>query len=104
MFLTSSKVKFYFRNVFYTFLGIQGHIICNFWISRIKDMIFQSFQLFLFLKPNSNSDLTEGCHVFCSDWPVPLWVDQEFRPLDLMRSRWARSVYTISLSDLILAI
>jgi hypothetical protein len=46
MFLTSSKIKFYFRNVVYTFLGIQRHIICNFWICRIIDMKFISLQIF----------------------------------------------------------
>jgi hypothetical protein len=65
MILTISKVKIYYRMVFYTFLGFQGHIICNFWINRTEDMIFQSFKLFLFLNLNSDCDLIEGCHVFC---------------------------------------
>jgi hypothetical protein len=40
MFSNSWKDKFYYRIVFYTSLGIQGHIICNFWIYRKKDMNF----------------------------------------------------------------
>jgi hypothetical protein len=60
MFSNSSKEKIYCTNVFYTFLGVQGHIICNFWIYRKEDMNFLRFRHFLSLKPNSKSYLTEG--------------------------------------------
>jgi hypothetical protein len=96
MFLTISKVQFYYRIVFYTFLGIHRHIICNFWINRTIDMIFQSFKLFLFIKSNSNSGLTEGCHVLCSDWPVPLRVDHGLQPSDQSGSERPRSDGTVS--------
>jgi hypothetical protein len=89
-------VRFYFRSVFYTFLGIQRHIICNFWINRTIDMIFQSFKLFLFLKPNSNSVLTEGCHVLCADWPVPLRVDHGLQLSDQSGYEQPRSDGTVS--------
>jgi hypothetical protein len=45
-FETVWKVKFYCVIVFYTFLGIQRHLICIFWIDRSKDMIFQSLHIF----------------------------------------------------------
>jgi hypothetical protein len=32
------KDKLYCRKVFYTILGFQGHITCNFWIYRTEDM------------------------------------------------------------------
>jgi hypothetical protein len=41
------KVKFYNTIVFYTFLGIQGHIICYFWTYRTKDKNFLSLVHFL---------------------------------------------------------
>jgi hypothetical protein len=48
IFSTSSKDKFYCTIVFYTLFGFQRHIICYFWICGLKDVIFQSFKLFLF--------------------------------------------------------
>jgi hypothetical protein len=39
--------------------------------------------------------------VVCSDWSVPLRVDQGFRPLDQSGSEWPGSAGTNSISDLI---
>jgi hypothetical protein len=37
--------------------------------------------------------------VVSCDWPVPIWVDHRFRPLDLMMIRWFILARTPSLSD-----
>jgi hypothetical protein len=39
----TETMEFYYTNRFYTLLDFQRHIICNFWIYDLKDMIFQSF-------------------------------------------------------------
>jgi hypothetical protein len=91
MYSTSSKTNFYFRNMFYSFLGFQGHIICNFLINRTLDMNFLKFRHFLFLKPNSKSYLIEGCHVVCSGSLVPVWPDLCWPPSDFKCIGWSRT-------------
>jgi hypothetical protein len=49
MFWNSWKVRFYFRNVFYTILGVQGYIICYFWICTTYVMNFTSLNNVLFI-------------------------------------------------------
>jgi hypothetical protein len=103
MILTGSKVKFYCTIMFYTFFGFQGYIICNFWINKTLDIDFTRFRLFLPFKFCFEFGFTEVCHMVNSDWPVPLWVDHGFAPLDLRTVGWIRSSDTPSTSDLFCA-
>jgi hypothetical protein len=80
--LTTETMEYYCIIGFYSSLAFQRHKVCKFWIYGLKDMNFQRSKHFLFLKSNSNSVKTGGCHVASSDWTIPIQADYDCKLSD----------------------
>jgi hypothetical protein len=92
---STSSIHRYFGSIgFYTFLGFQRHIICNFWIYRTKDMIFASFRNFLFYFLNRFLFNRGTGHVAWCHWLIPVRPDLLPEPLDLKSIWWSRLFHT----------
>jgi hypothetical protein len=73
-------MKYFYIIWFYSFLGIQGYAICNFWTFKACSMNFASFCLFEICL--NLFDSGHG-HVALSYLTIPVRSDQAFGPLDL---------------------
>jgi hypothetical protein len=56
----TKTIGFYYTNGFYTLLAFRRHIVCDFWIYGLQDMIFASLQQFKQFKSNLNLGLARS--------------------------------------------
>jgi hypothetical protein len=84
-------MKFYYTIGFYISYGFQRDIICYFSSYRSKVMNFTRFNWILVWNFHLDRFNSRLGHVASSYWSVPVRLDHELRPLDLMligRTRW----------------